>query len=68
MKNEDKMTIYKVVIVGESDVGKTCIILRYTDKPFRENTLSTIGDKFFKDKLYVHFLLKIFFIVNKKFI
>jgi len=45
MKSEDKITIYKVVIVGESDVGKTCIILRYTDKPFRENTLSTIGDK-----------------------
>lgn len=43
MNNDEKITIYKVVTVGESDVGKTCIILRYTDKPFRENTLSTIG-------------------------
>jgi GTPase SAR1 family protein len=42
-EDNNKMTIYKVVTVGESDVGKTCIILRYTDKPFRENTLSTIG-------------------------
>lgn len=44
MKNEEKLTIYKVVTVGESDVGKTCIILRYTDKAFKENILSTIGN------------------------
>jgi GTPase SAR1 family protein len=51
-EDNNKMTIYKVVTVGESDVGKTCIILRYTDKPFRENTLSTIG----KNILYSRFI------------
>ena len=54
-EDNNKLTIYKLVTVGESDVGKTCIILRYTDKPFRENTLSTIGKKFkrkIKKKIY----------------
>jgi Ras-related protein Rab-1A len=60
MKNEEKVTIYKVVIVGESDVGKTCIILRYTDKPFRENTLSTIGVYFLFQRCFLNFLNELY--------
>lgn len=42
MQNEYKK--FKIIIIGEGLVGKTCILLRYTDKPFRENTLATIGN------------------------
>ena len=33
----------KILSVGESGVGKTCIILRYTDNKFFKNHLVTIG-------------------------
>jgi len=36
--------LLKVVIIGDSCVGKTCLILRYTQDIFRENFLSTIGE------------------------
>ncbi|MHA1132190.1 MAG: Rab family GTPase [Candidatus Helarchaeota archaeon] len=34
---------YKVVIVGDGSVGKTTLILRYTEKRFRESYIPTIG-------------------------
>ena len=35
--------LLKIVIIGDTYVGKTCLILRYTHDTFRENFLSTIG-------------------------
>ena len=37
--------LLKVVVIGDTAVGKTCLILRYTQDLFRENFLSTIGEK-----------------------
>lgn len=34
---------FKILIIGESAVGKTCITLRYTNDSFSENHLMTIG-------------------------
>ena len=34
---------YKILILGESQVGKTSLLLRYTDDIFRENMLPTFG-------------------------
>ena len=36
-------TVYKVLLLGDSSVGKTCFLLRYCDKTFQEAHLSTIG-------------------------
>ncbi len=36
-------TVYKVLLLGDSTVGKTCFLLRYCDKTFQEAHLSTIG-------------------------
>ena len=36
----------KVVLVGDSGVGKTCIIQRYVNKEFSENTESTIASSY----------------------
>ena len=35
--------ILKVVAIGESDVGKTSLMMRYTANKFTENTSNTIG-------------------------
>ena len=35
--------LLKVVVIGDTAVGKTCLILRYTQDLFRDNFLSTIG-------------------------
>lgn len=35
--------LLKIVIIGDSGAGKTCLILRYTQDTFRANFLSTIG-------------------------
>ena len=33
----------KLLIVGDSGVGKTCILLRYCKDKFKESHLTTIG-------------------------
>lgn len=42
----------KIIVLGSSEVGKTCILNRYFNNEFKENSLSTIGidfqTKFFK--------------------
>jgi len=35
--------IFKVLILGDSSVGKTCFLLRYSEDTFVENHISTIG-------------------------
>ena len=35
--------VYKVLLLGDSSVGKTCFLLKYTDKTFQEIHMSTIG-------------------------
>ena len=44
MAAETFEALLKVVIIGDTSVGKTCIILRYTQDMFRDNFLSTIGE------------------------
>ena len=47
-----KQLEYKIIILGMSEVGKTCLLINYFDKKFKENNISTIGidfkTKFFK--------------------
>ena len=37
---------FKVVLIGDSGVGKSCILLRFADDQFNENFYATIGVDF----------------------
>ena len=38
--------LYKILVVGESNVGKTCLLLRYVDDNYSDKNSSTIGVDF----------------------
>ena len=40
---EKKEFIYKILLLGDSSVGKTCFLMRYTDNTFQDIHMSTIG-------------------------
>ena len=40
---DDEAQTCKVVLLGESGVGKTCIIARFINNTFEENLISTTG-------------------------
>jgi Ras-related protein Rab-1A len=50
MKKSNKQYDYtfKIVLVGDSGVGKSCILLRWADDTFNENFYATIGVDFVK--------------------
>lgn len=45
MSTDDNQTeyIYKVLLLGDSTVGKTCFLMRFTEGTFQEIHMSTIG-------------------------
>ena len=41
--NNSSDSVYKILLLGDSTVGKTCFLMRYTDNTFQEIHMSTIG-------------------------
>lgn len=49
-EEENKIETYKIILLGDADVGKTALINRFSDEEFHENYISTIGVDFrYKD-------------------
>lgn len=36
---------FKVITIGDPDVGKTCLVLRYTTDTYRPNLINTVGQR-----------------------
>ena len=58
--SEEATQSCKVVLIGESGVGKTCIINRFINDTFEEGGISTTGASY-ADKL-IHFDVRIFYL------
>lgn len=56
----DFAATYKVLVLGDSNVGKTCIVHRYCDERYYDTYISTIGES-----LYPYFSLLFFFFKYK---
>ena len=54
MKAEDNYEqLYKIIIIGDSGVGKSNILGRYLHNEFREDTKSTVGVEFGSKKMVI---------------
>ena len=42
-EKKQKELLYKILVLGDSSVGKTCFLMRYADNTFQEIHMSTIG-------------------------
>ena len=45
---------FKILTIGESGVGKTCILRRFVDNKFSKTHLATIGIDFKAKTLYIN--------------
>ena len=46
MANREYDYLFKLVIIGNSGVGKSALLLRFADDTFSENYITTIGVDF----------------------
>ena len=49
--SDEEEEFYKVVLIGQSGVGKTCIINQYINNKFDENTMSTISSQYIRKRI-----------------
>jgi GTPase SAR1 family protein len=49
--------LFKLLLIGDSAVGKTCILFRFSDDSFNSTFISTIG-------AFVHLRLLLLFFVD----
>ena len=52
-EDEETCKIYKILLLGDSAVGKSCLLLRYCDEKFQDLHLATIGLDFRLKTIYL---------------
>jgi len=46
--------LFKIVIIGDHNCGKSCILLRFAESSFRDDHITTIGVDFKVSRAVVH--------------
>jgi Ras-related protein Rab-1A len=46
MRKDNYDHFFKMVLLGDSSVGKSCLLVRFADDEFNQNYVSTIGVDF----------------------
>jgi Ras-related protein Rab-1A len=49
--------LFKMLLIGNSGVGKSCLLLRYAENSFNENFFNTIGVDFVIIAFHIDFNL-----------
>lgn len=61
MKEKQKLAkqnpILKIVILGDSNVGKSCLMNRFVSNSFSDHTLHTLGVEFLQKELDINGIL-----------
>lgn len=52
-KKSNRKVFFKIVIIGDSNVGKSCLINRYVKSQYSNNFKPTIGAEFFNKEVVV---------------
>lgn len=50
--------LIKLILIGDSGVGKTCFLLRFADDNFTSSHISTIGKLFINHYIFNFFTIK----------
>ncbi len=45
--------LFKMILVGDSSVGKSCLLYQYLNAQFNENSDPTIGIEFGNKEIYI---------------
>lgn len=53
MSKRDYDFLFKLVLIGDTGVGKSCLLLRFADDAFTDSYISTIGVDFVSDSRWV---------------
>ena len=54
MEEYNIIPTFKISIVGDSSIGKSCLIYRYVENKFDDFSLPTVGLDFFSKKINIH--------------
>ena len=56
MSSENLNHVFKILLIGDAGVGKSSILLQFTDGYFNDNLQSTIGDSIYIAKAVIIYI------------